>query len=142
VNNYHLYKAMWGEDGVPTFSIISIMHTWFPDLHITLLLDCRDKMAENMEILRCVCGHQEYPGPPLPLVTDAEIRGEDPHAQIQCDRCKVWQHLCCLRFSSEELPRDYFYEVCRPDMHGMREKAKGSVYSTSCVLEISSQKAD
>lgn len=89
-------------------------------------------MAEVKEIMRCVCGHQTYPGPPLPLTTDAEIRKEDPDAQIQCDRRKVWQHLRCLRFDSETFPHDYFCEECRPDLHVVLENTEGLVESRSC----------
>src|ERR1700712_1705914 len=92
-------------------------------------------MAEDKGIMRCVCGHQDYPGPPLSLTTDAEIRKEDHHAQIQCDHCKVWQHLCCLRFSSEAFPRDYFCEECRPNLHVILENAEGLVCLTTCINE-------
>ncbi len=58
------------------------------------------------EVIRCVCGATE----------------QDDHsdeAWIACDKCGVWQHNTCMGMSQfeEDLARDYFCELCRPENH-------------------------
>lgn len=38
---------------------------------------------------------------------------------VQCDTCLVWQHGLCVGFDEEQQldGRDYFCELCRPDLH-------------------------
>ncbi|CAK7229043.1 Transcription factor bye1 [Sporothrix curviconia] len=58
------------------------------------------------EIIRCVCGAREQDGDP----------GEP---WIACDTCAAWQHNVCMGMSvySEDLPKDYYCEVCKPENH-------------------------
>lgn len=58
------------------------------------------------EIIRCVCGATEQD----------EDSGEP---WIACDQCGAWQHNICMGMSqySEDLPKEYFCEVCRPGNH-------------------------
>lgn len=58
------------------------------------------------EIIRCVCGATEQD----------EDSGEP---WIACDQCGAWQHNICMGMSqySEDLPKEYFCEVCRPENH-------------------------
>ncbi|KAK0710100.1 hypothetical protein B0T26DRAFT_743292 [Lasiosphaeria miniovina] len=58
------------------------------------------------EVIRCVCGATEQD----------EDSGEP---WIACDQCGAWQHNICMGMSqySEDLPKDYFCEICRPESH-------------------------
>jgi hypothetical protein len=58
------------------------------------------------EIIRCVCGATEQD----------EDSGEP---WIACDQCGAWQHNICMGMSqyTEDLPKEYFCEVCRPENH-------------------------
>lgn len=58
------------------------------------------------EIIRCVCGATEQD----------EDSGEP---WIACDNCGAWQHNVCMGMSvySEDLPKEYFCEQCRPEDH-------------------------
>lgn len=97
---------------------------------------------EAEEITRCICGQQEYPGPPVmgrdkPTVKDegaltvstaaSEALSEDPGSFfIQCDSCKVWQHGGCVGIMDESLnPDEYFCEQCRKDFHKLFIAANG-----------------
>ncbi|KAI1541537.1 PHD-finger motif containing protein [Pyrenophora tritici-repentis] len=96
-----------------------------------------EDIAEEDEITRCVCGYQEYPGPP----SDAGKPGSalvDPDTQtdelgglfIQCDVCKVWQHGGCVGIMDEAAsPDEYFCEECRKDLHKVTTSPKGQKYS-------------
>lgn len=94
-----------------------------------------DEIAEEDEVTRCVCGYQEYPGPPsdAPKSMSALV---DPDAQadelgglfIQCDVCKVWQHGGCVGIMDEAAsPDEYFCEECRKDLHKVTTSPKGYV---------------
>ncbi|KAL1837489.1 hypothetical protein VTJ49DRAFT_3733 [Mycothermus thermophilus] len=58
------------------------------------------------EVIRCVCGATEQD----------EDSGEP---WIACDQCGAWQHNICMGMSqyTEDLPKEYFCELCRPDNH-------------------------
>jgi hypothetical protein len=58
------------------------------------------------EVIRCVCGATEQD----------QDEGEP---WIACDTCGAWQHNICMGMSkySEDLPKDYFCEVCKPENH-------------------------
>lgn len=98
-----------------------------------------DDIAEEDEVTRCVCGQQEYPGPPsdagkfrdgqLSSVTDSDLQGDDAGGLfIQCDVCKVWQHGGCVGIMEEAAsPDEYFCEECRKDLHKVLTSPKGYV---------------
>lgn len=95
------------------------------------------------EVTRCICGHQEYPGLPVPPPdlsnrpnSKAGIKDvKDPQSSttaletlpddagglfIQCDICKVWQHGGCVGIMDEAMtPEEYFCEQCRRDLHSI-----------------------
>lgn len=95
------------------------------------------------EVTRCVCGHQEYPGMPVPIgdlpkVTARLHGGQDPSMSspalpedagglfIQCDICKVWQHGGCVGIMEVAMsPEEYFCEQCRKDSHKITTTASG-----------------
>jgi len=58
------------------------------------------------EIIRCVCGATEQDG-------------DSGEPWIACDNCGAWQHNICMGMSqySEDLPKEYFCEQCRPEEH-------------------------
>lgn len=98
-----------------------------------------DEIAEEDEVTRCLCGMQEYPGPPsdagrskdgqLSALGDSDIPGEDAGGLfIQCDICKVWQHGGCVGIMDEaSSPDEYFCEECRKDLHKVMTSSKGCV---------------
>jgi hypothetical protein len=95
------------------------------------------------EVTRCVCGHQEYPGMPVPIgdvpkVSSKSGGGPDSSVSsvalpedagglfIQCDVCKVWQHGGCVGIMEVALsPDEYFCELCRKDSHKITKTASG-----------------
>ncbi len=46
-------------------------------------------------------------------------KGTRPEPWILCDKCNAWQHNVCMGVSvySEDIPKDYFCEQCRPLNH-------------------------
>ncbi|KAH6643555.1 hypothetical protein C7974DRAFT_438477 [Boeremia exigua] len=88
-----------------------------------------DEMIEEDEVTRCVCGYQEYPGPPSDAARSLE--GDDLSGLfIQCDICKVWQHGGCVGIMDEAAsPDEYFCEECRKDLHKVTTSPKGQKYS-------------
>ena len=95
-----------------------------------------DEIAEEEEITRCVCGQQEYPGPPdlgksrdgqTSSLTDSDVPSDEAGGLfIQCDICKVWQHGGCVGIMDEAAsPDEYFCEECKPDFHKLLTSAKG-----------------
>lgn len=101
-----------------------------------------DEMQEDDESVRCVCGFEEYPGPP-PFDEDTKHGKHNPEADffasielsdevsglfVQCDICKVWQHGACVGiFTEESSPDEYFCEKCRKDLHKIHTANNGYV---------------
>lgn len=101
-----------------------------------------DEIQEDDESVRCVCGFDEYPGPP-PFEDDAKGGKPNPEADffasielsdevsglfVQCDVCKVWQHGACVGiFTEESSPDEYFCENCRKDLHKIHTAMNGYV---------------
>ena len=106
--------------------------------------DEEDEEGEE-EITRCICGHLEYPGMPVPVDDSPKINSKangisDPSIApptlpedagglfIQCDVCKVWQHGGCVGIMDEAMsPEEYFCEQCRKDLHKITTTANGYV---------------
>ena len=91
--------------------------------------DLDDEAAdEEEEITRCLCGQQEYPGPPLSEAFDtADAQSEDAGGLfIQCDGCSVWQHGGCVGIVEEsQSPDKYYCEECRPKQHEVHTDKRG-----------------
>ena len=94
--------------------------------------DNDEEAIEEEEITRCICGQQEYPGPPL-----SEAFADIPNAQaeeigglfILCDGCSVWQHGGCVGIVEEsQSPDKYFCEECRPKQHAVSRDSRGYVH--------------
>ncbi|KAK3310787.1 uncharacterized protein B0T15DRAFT_49940 [Chaetomium strumarium] len=102
-------------------------------------------VQEEDEAVRCVCGNDEYQGPP-PLDEDskhgfkhgfdldsffsADVTDDTAGLFVQCDICKVWQHGGCVGIMTEESsPDEYFCEQCRADLHKLWTASNGSVFS-------------
>lgn len=102
-----------------------------------------DELVEDDEAVRCICGNEEYPGPP-PLAEEDSKKGIKDSSEIelpiteadytedlagffvQCDTCKVWQHGLCVGIKSEEQsPDEYFCELCRKDLHRIFTASNG-----------------
>ena len=92
-----------------------------------------DDIQEEDEAVRCICGFDDYPGPP-PLEEDmrqtvkdvaeidpiftTDVNDDTAGFFVQCDVCKVWQHGACVGIMTEESsPDEYFCEQCRKDLH-------------------------
>lgn len=89
-----------------------------------------DGNGEEEDITRCICGHQEYPGPPLSeAFSSADLQSEDAGGLfIQCDGCSVWQHGGCVGIVEEHLcPDKYYCEECRPKLHEQHTDTRGYV---------------
>ncbi|KAF2103794.1 hypothetical protein NA57DRAFT_70002 [Rhizodiscina lignyota] len=95
-----------------------------------------DEIAEENEVTRCVCGQQEYPGPPEQRHGKGTLTALDSQSEeagglfIQCDICKVWQHGGCVGIMDEATsPDDYFCEQCKPEFHEISTSKNGQKYS-------------
>ncbi|KAI9694364.1 MAG: hypothetical protein M1820_008964 [Bogoriella megaspora] len=98
-----------------------------------------DDIEEEEEVTRCVCGHQDYPGPPPEYAkthSAASSIGSDAQNDdvgslfIQCDICKVWQHGGCVGIMDEDMsPDEYFCEECKREFHKLVTGPKGQKYS-------------
>ncbi|KAH6628504.1 hypothetical protein F5144DRAFT_594504 [Chaetomium tenue] len=103
-------------------------------------------LQEEDEAVRCVCGNEEYQGPP-PLDEDskhgfkhgfglesffsAEVTDDTAGFFVQCDVCKVWQHGGCVGIMTEEAsPDEYFCEKCRDDLHKLWTASNGKSENT------------
>lgn len=93
--------------------------------------DPDEEAIDEEEITRCICGYQEYPGPPLSEafsdVHDA-LSDDAGGLFILCDGCSVWQHGGCVGIVEEsQSPDKYFCEQCRPKMHAIQTDSRGYV---------------
>jgi hypothetical protein len=96
---------------------------------------------EEDEAVRCVCGNDEYQGPPPPdedskhgfshafgldPFFSADVTDDTAGLFVQCDVCKVWQHGGCVGIMTEESsPDEYFCEQCRQDLHKLWTASNG-----------------
>ncbi|KAI1825880.1 hypothetical protein F4861DRAFT_155467 [Xylaria intraflava] len=106
-----------------------------------------DEIQEDDESVRCICGYDEYPGPP-PFDEDQKhgVKDAIDHDRIfaikitddlagffvQCEVCNTWQHGACVGFTTEESnPEDveYYCEQCRKDLHKIYTASNGQKYS-------------
>ncbi|KAI1124022.1 hypothetical protein F5Y10DRAFT_250517 [Nemania abortiva] len=118
-----------------------------------------DEIQEDDESVRCICGHDEYPGPP-PFDEDSkhgvkdaidherifaiEITDELAGFFVQCEVCNTWQHGACVGFTTEESnPEDveYYCEQCRKDLHKIYTASNGQKYSIFLPIHRPSQTA-
>ncbi|CAD6443899.1 e465f6bd-85a2-471d-99f5-88e507279279 [Sclerotinia trifoliorum] len=105
-----------------------------------------DEGGEDDEAVRCICGYDEYPGPPQledddnknntkdgideSVITAADFTEDLAGFFLQCDVCKVWQHGGCVGIMNEDTsPEEYFCEQCRKELHRIRTALNGQRYS-------------
>ncbi|KAL2062209.1 hypothetical protein VTL71DRAFT_6475 [Oculimacula yallundae] len=105
-----------------------------------------EEVGEDDEAVRCICGFEEYPGPPQiveedskngikegieePIITSADVTEDLAGFFLQCDMCKVWQHGGCVGIMNEDTsPDEYFCEECRKDLHKIFTASNGQRYS-------------
>jgi len=101
-----------------------------------------EEVGEDDEAVRCICGFDEYPGPPQivdednksgikegieePIITPADVTEDLAGFFLQCDMCKVWQHGGCVGIMNEDTsPEEYFCEECRKDLHKIFTASNG-----------------
>lgn len=112
--------------------------------------DGGDEIVEDDEAVRCICGYEDYPGPPPPseedskngikdgidmdpVITVADVTEDLAGFFLQCDICKVWQHGGCVGIMNEDTsPEEYFCEECRKDLHKIYTAPNGYVIASSC----------
>ncbi|CAD0010846.1 unnamed protein product [Aureobasidium pullulans] len=87
------------------------------------------------EVTRCVCGLQDYPGPPstddFPTITDPSQAEDAGGLFIQCDKCHVWQHGGCVGIMDEsKSPDNYFCELCDKKLHNSQSLCRPLPNST------------
>ncbi|KAI1080467.1 hypothetical protein F5B20DRAFT_580133 [Whalleya microplaca] len=118
-----------------------------PKIELLDMAPVSDEIQEDDEAVRCICGHDEYPGPP-PFDEDSkhgvkdaidhekifaiEITDELAGFFVQCEICNTWQHGACVGFTTEESNPDdvqYFCEQCRKDLHKVYTASNGQKYS-------------
>ncbi|KAI5867856.1 hypothetical protein GGS23DRAFT_550338 [Durotheca rogersii] len=105
-----------------------------------------DELQDDDEAVRCICGHDEYPGPP-PFDEDSkhglkdaidherifaiEVTDDLAGFYVQCEICNTWQHGACVGFAEETNPDavQYFCEKCRKDLHKIYTASNGQKYS-------------
>jgi len=103
-----------------------------------------DDAQEEDEAVRCICGFDDYPGPPpldeeiktvlkestdIEAVFPTDVTDESAGFFVQCDVCKVWQHGACVGIMTEESsPDEYFCEGCRRDLHKIFTASNGYVF--------------
>ncbi|OIW31254.1 hypothetical protein CONLIGDRAFT_307920 [Coniochaeta ligniaria NRRL 30616] len=104
-----------------------------------------DDLQDEDEAVRCICGFDDYPGPP-PLDEDSkqgikdtidldpifttDVNDDTAGFFVQCDVCKVWQHGACVGIMTEESsPDEYFCEQCRKEFHKIFTASNGQRYS-------------
>lgn len=104
-----------------------------------------NEMQDDDESVRCICGFDEYPGPPVlkddtknpskdaadidPFLA-ADVPDEVAGFFLQCDVCKVWQHGGCVGIlNAASSPDEYFCEECRKDLHKISTASNGYVSS-------------
>lgn len=102
-------------------------------------------LEEDDGAVRCVCGFDDYPGPP-PVDDDkkhgpkdsidvepllpSDINDDVAGLFVQCDVCNVWQHGACVGIMSEDTtPDEYYCEDCRKDLHKVHIASNGQRYS-------------
>ncbi|KAG2237212.1 hypothetical protein INT48_006616 [Thamnidium elegans] len=59
-----------------------------------------EESVEDDSITRCVCGESHSIG-----------------LMVCCDQCEVWQHCECMGLEEQEIPEQYFCELCKPSDH-------------------------
>lgn len=99
-----------------------------------------DEDDEDDEAVRCICGLDDYPGPPQLMEENKSKTREIINDQVsvtdgiedlagfflQCDICKVWQHGACVGIENEgSSPEEYFCECCRKDLHKIFTASNG-----------------
>ncbi|RYP24178.1 hypothetical protein DL765_000673 [Monosporascus sp. GIB2] len=88
-----------------------------PKIELLDMTPAVDDAQDDDEAVRCICGHDEYPGPP-PFDQDAKHGLKDPFDYerifgieitdemagnfVQCEICNSWQHSACVGFTTEE----------------------------------------
>ena len=112
-----------------------------PNLDSTEMMNGDDDIQDEDEAVRCICGFDDYPGPP-PLDEDSkhgikdtidldpifttDVNDDTAGFFVQCDVCKVWQHGACVGIMTEESsPDEYFCEQCRKDYHKIFTASNG-----------------
>ncbi|VDB85654.1 Bgt-3907 [Blumeria graminis f. sp. tritici] len=104
-----------------------------------------EDVGEDDDAVRCICGHDDYPGLPQPdedgrgltqavsegqSLSTAEATEDLAGFYLQCDICKVWQHGGCVGIMNEgSSPEEYFCEGCRKDLHKIFTSFNGQRYS-------------
>ncbi|RUS25554.1 hypothetical protein BC938DRAFT_471970 [Jimgerdemannia flammicorona] len=63
-------------------------------------LTSEEESSDAGSVTRCVCGQQHHVG-----------------MMVQCDKCEVWQHCDCVGLEKDDIPDQYYCELCKPENH-------------------------
>ncbi|KAI8077056.1 hypothetical protein BDF21DRAFT_421950 [Thamnidium elegans] len=81
-----------------------------------------EESVEDDSITRCVCGESR-------MLTHAKKKKKKKKKasnlyiidsiglMVCCDQCEVWQHCECMGLEEQEIPEQYFCELCKPSDH-------------------------
>ncbi|KAK8061375.1 Histone deacetylase complex subunit CTI6 [Apiospora phragmitis] len=117
-----------------------------------------NEIQEDDEAVRCVCGFEDYPGPPpldedtkshalkdsidLEPIFSIDITEDLGGFFVQCDTCKVWEHGLCVGIVTEESsPDNYYCEQCRRDLHKIYTASNGRGGATVRLKRIECRRA-
>ncbi|RUS28748.1 hypothetical protein BC938DRAFT_481501 [Jimgerdemannia flammicorona] len=67
-----------------------------------------EESSDEDSVTRCVCGQQHHVG-----------------LMVQCDKCEVWQHCECVGLIEEDIPDQYYCELCKPENHTLLKPSHG-----------------
>lgn len=111
-----------------------------------------DDGAEDDEAVRCICGNDEYPGPPQleednkngikegiedAVMSSVDVTEDLAGFYLQCDVCKVWQHGGCVGIMNEDSsPEEYFCEECRKELHKIFTAPNGYVHIPAIISKV------
>ncbi|KAI1378974.1 hypothetical protein F4677DRAFT_354649 [Hypoxylon crocopeplum] len=117
-----------------------------PKVELLDMAQVGGEIQEDDEAVRCICGHDEYPGPPPfdeesknnlkdtidhERILAIEVTDDTAGFYVQCEYCNTWQHGACVGFAEESNLDDiqYFCERCRKDLHKIFTASNGQKYS-------------
>ncbi|CEO95285.1 hypothetical protein PBRA_004051 [Plasmodiophora brassicae] len=75
--------------------------------------------SSDQWVTRCVCDDNSQDG-----------------FMIECEICQVWQHGDCVRVDKGKVPKEYFCELCRPDLHDARGHWVGGLRPAAGAVKV------
>lgn len=76
-----------------------------------------EESAEDESVTRCVCGESRTFHNYIQHYWYWSKIIDSAGLMVCCDECEVWQHCECMGLDEEEIPDQYFCELCKPFDH-------------------------